>query len=79
MYEKFICILKKTMNQTIFWKLCHKTPHASPVDRPIAATLVLGIGPGRVSPAQAHRASCQTGSRQESLKFFWVVPCQPEV
>jgi hypothetical protein len=26
--------------------------------------VVLGIGPGRASPAQIHRASCQTGSGQ---------------
>jgi hypothetical protein len=43
------------------------------------ASIVLGIGPGRASPAQAHRASCQTGSGQESPNIFWAVPCQPEV
>jgi hypothetical protein len=41
--------------------------------------IVLGIGPCRAGPAQAHRASCQTGSGQESPNNFWVVPCQPEV
>jgi hypothetical protein len=41
--------------------------------------LVLGIGPGRASPAHAHRASCQTGSGQQSPNDFWAVPCQPEV
>jgi hypothetical protein len=44
-----------------------------------APRLVLGIGPGRVSLAQVHRASCQTGSGQESPNIFWAVPCQPEV
>jgi hypothetical protein len=41
--------------------------------------LVLGIGPCRAGPAQAHRASCQTGSGQESPNNFLAVPCQPEV
>jgi hypothetical protein len=41
--------------------------------------LVLGIGSGRASPTQAYRASCQTGSGQESPNNFWAVPCQPEV
>jgi hypothetical protein len=41
--------------------------------------VVLGIGPGRARPVQAHRASCQTGSGQQSPKDFWAVPCQPEV
>jgi hypothetical protein len=41
--------------------------------------LVLGIGLGRASPAQAHRASCQTGLGQKSLNNIWVVLCQSEV
>jgi hypothetical protein len=41
--------------------------------------IVLGIGSGRASPTQAHRVSCQTGSGQQSPKYFWVVSCQPEV
>jgi hypothetical protein len=44
-----------------------------------APRVVLGIGPCRAGPAQAHRASCQTGSGQESPNNFWAVPCQPEV
>jgi hypothetical protein len=47
--------------------------------RSLVSWVVLGIGPGRASPAQVHRASCQTGSGQESPNIFWVVPCQPEV
>jgi hypothetical protein len=43
------------------------------------ARLVLGIGQCRAGPAQAHRASCQTGSGQESPNNFWAVSCQPEV
>jgi hypothetical protein len=41
--------------------------------------VVLGIGPGRASLAQAYRASCQTGSGQESPNIFWAVSCQTEV
>jgi hypothetical protein len=32
--------------------------------------------PGRASPTQAHRASCQTGSGQQSPKDFWAVSCR---
>jgi hypothetical protein len=42
-------------------------------------SLVLEIGPGRASPAQAYRASCQTGLGQKSPKNFWPMSCQPEV
>jgi hypothetical protein len=42
-------------------------------------SLVLGIGTGRASPAQAYRASCQTGLGQKSPNNFWSVSCQPEV
>jgi hypothetical protein len=41
--------------------------------------VVLRIGLGRASSAQAYHASCRTGSDQESPKNFWAVPCQPEV
>jgi hypothetical protein len=63
------------------WAGCPDTRQRLGCGRPQEGgmSLVLKIGPGRASPAQAYRASCQTGLGQKSPKNFWSVSCQPEV